>query len=255
MNQSIRIYVPKALHLHDIIQAKYTELYRQWRRANPTSRDYPIIKLRQNIAKAYSVVKQSFPQTSFKQSTFIPWSSKGWYELYHFHWYFAISFVKDRRGNIRAQIEDAHYEGEHHNDTLTSQPYDESQIRNSKIVLKENDIRNMVRRCIREIIQESASVKRIGKYTAIDGDWWDGIPKGLESKGCGLQDVRMYDYKNETIALWRRCDNLKYFYAKIVPDKGKDTKWQAMKLSEVPIVIRNDFSTINPLGHEPYLPF
>lgn len=138
-------------------------------------------------------------------------------------------------------------------------PY--SKVDSKGEIIKENiskirisDIRYIISECVSRLY-EIQRKKRVGKYTAIDGDWWDGIPKGLESKDCGLQDVRMYDYKDETIALWRRCDNLKYFYAKIVPDKGKETKWQAMKLSEVPIVIRNDFSTINPSGHEPYLPF
>ena len=127
------------------------------------------------------------------------------------------------------------------------QPIDEAvQV----IHLTESDIQKMVIRVIQEIV---AKQKRVGEFTAIAGNWWDGIPHGLEYKGCDLQDVRMYDSKEITIALFRRCDNLKYFYAKIVPEEGKETKWQPLKLFEVPQIIRRDFSTINAQGHEPYL--
>lgn len=130
----------------------------------------------------------------------------------------------------------------------------ESCKKKKAVIVTEFQLRSIISECVSRLY-EIQRKKRVEKYTAIDGDWWDGVPHGLESKCCYIQDVRMYDSIEETIGLFRRCDNLKYFYAKIVPDKGKETKWQPMKLSEVPIVIRNDFSTINPSGHEPYLPF
>ena len=49
-------------------------------------------------------------------------------------------------------------------------------------------------------------------------------------------------------------NNLKYFYARIIPIKGTNkTKWEQIKLIEVPDIIKKDFTTINPQGHEPYL--
>ena len=106
----------------------------------------------------------------------------------------------------------------------------------------------------------SEKIKKVGQYTAIDGSWWDGYPHGLEMKGA-VQDVRMYDQLHsdgriDTIALFRRCDNRKFFYARIVPiDGSKETKWEPIPLSSVPKIIRQDIQTINPSGHEPYLPF
>lgn len=102
--------------------------------------------------------------------------------------------------------------------------------------------------------------KKVGDYTAIDGRWWGGLLHGLEHKGLA-QDVRMYDndkYKGcenfETYVLFRRCDNRKYFYAKIVPVDGtKELKWQIVKKSEMPNIILDDLKTINPLEHGPYI--
>ena len=102
--------------------------------------------------------------------------------------------------------------------------------------------------------------KKVGDYTAIDGQWWNGWPHGLEHKGK-VQDVRMYDRLHDvetidTIGLFRRCDNMKFFYAKIIPINGtKETKWKVMKISEVPQIILDDLKTINPQGHKPLLPF
>ncbi len=104
-------------------------------------------------------------------------------------------------------------------------------------------------------------MKKIGKWNVLEGDWWDAYPHGLENKGS-VQKARMYDNseltgdKFETYALFRRISNRKFFYAKIIPIKGsKDTKWKAVPRNEVPQEILNDLKTINPQGHEPYLPF
>lgn len=128
-----------------------------------------------------------------------------------------------------------------------------------QITITESEIKWMVKECISKLV-ESAKIKRVGQYTAIDGSWWDGYPHGLEMKGA-IQDVRMYDQLHsdgriDTIALFRRCDNRKFFYARIVPiDGSKETKWEPIPLSNVPKIIKQDRQTINPQGHEPYLPF
>lgn len=93
----------------------------------------------------------------------------------------------------------------------------------------------------------------------MEGQWWDGLPCGLESKGF-VQDVRIYDKESndetfETIALFRRCDNRKFFYAQIVPiENSRETKWKPLPLNRVPEIIRADIKNINLQGHEPYLP-
>lgn len=132
--------------------------------------------------------------------------------------------------------------------------------------LQEAKLHKIIRDSVKKILNEmvinkktSFIKKQLGEYNIIDGQWWDGIPHGLEGKGL-VQDVRMYDKKTtngdtfETIALFRRCDNRKYFYAQIMPIQGdKETIWNPLPLNKVPAIIRNDIRTINSQGHEPYL--
>ena len=133
-------------------------------------------------------------------------------------------------------------------------------INKNIIHLTSSDLKRIIKESVKRIIQEQEShtSKVVGEYNVIEGGWWDGLPYGLESKGA-VQDIRMYDKRTnddmvETIALFRRCDNLKYFYARIIPIKGTNkTKWEQIKLIEVPDIIKKDFTTINPQGHEPYL--
>ena len=56
----------------------------------------------------------------------------------------------------------------------------------------------------------------------------------------------------DTIALFRRQDNLKFFYARIVPVGEHDTKWKEIPLKDVPQIIKKDFKTINLQGRVPY---
>ena len=128
MNQPIKISLPKNVCLRDIIKDKYKYLYNEWKRKNNGSNNYTIEQLNKNIASAYSVIKMTFPESAFRKSRYNPWAEKGWYELPYSHWYFAVVFIRDKNTNdIWASIQDAHYEGDHHNYILHTQPYvDES---------------------------------------------------------------------------------------------------------------------------------
>lgn len=86
-------------------------------------------------------------------------------------------------------------------------------------IREDKDVKKIL--SLMESMGQKIPTKKVGEYTAIDGQWWDGLPHGLEHKGL-VQDVRMYDnnkYKGcenfETYALFRRCDNKNFFYAKI----------------------------------------
>ena len=139
---------------------------------------------------------------------------------------------------------------------------------NRKIRITEGALRKIVNESVKKVLKQAVFEaakncsaipvkKKLGKWNCIDGQWWDGTPYGLEHKGL-VQDVRMYDKETnddtfETIALFRRCDNKKFFYAQIVPiENSKDTKWKPLPLSKVPEIIKNDIRTINTQGHEPY---
>lgn len=133
--------------------------------------------------------------------------------------------------------------------------------------LQESKLQKIIAETISKVLLEYQTNRRtkfdtrkLGVYNVVDGQWWDGVPHGLEHKGL-VQDVRMYDKQTndktfKTIGLFRRCDNNKYFYAQIVPIANgcKDTKWEPLPLSKVPSIIKDDIRSINPQGHEPYLP-
>ena len=129
--------------------------------------------------------------------------------------------------------------------------------------LAESKITNIVKETVRKTLYESVKnvhqVKTLGEWECIDGQWWDGTPCGLEHKGL-VQDVRMYDKQTnndtfETIALFRRCDNGKFFYAQIIPiENSKETKWEPLPLNKIPKIIKRDIRNINLQEHKPYLP-
>ena len=107
-------------------------------------------------------------------------------------------------------------------------------------------------------MKNDAKIKKVGDYTALDGQWMLLTWTGIENKGK-VQDIRMYNndllkgQKDfDTIALFRRQDNLKFFYARIVPIEDHKTKWQEMPLKDVPQIIKDDFKTIKVQGRVPY---
>lgn len=153
-----------------------------------------------------------------------------------------------------AIVEDACYEGDYHNDNMETTPYDESLKRIKYIVLE----------TIRCFIKESSDIdssidNKIGKWNVLEGDWRDCKPHGLECKGI-VQKVRMYDNseligdKFETVALFRRKSNGKFFFSKIVPIKGtRDTKWKVISRNQVPKEILDDLQSITSHQVEPCL--
>ena len=127
MNQLIKMLLPQKYKLREVIKHKYKDLYNKWRMSGHGNNNYTLQQLNQNIAKAYSIVKMSFPAFYFRKSKYNQWAEKDWYEISYSHWFFAVVFIKDREGSIRACIQDAHYEADHHNDIMQTQPYvDES---------------------------------------------------------------------------------------------------------------------------------
>lgn len=119
----LQVRVPKSLGLRQAIVDKYTNLYREYRRFYPDHKDYTYKQLRQNIAEVASIVRAEVEIEEIRRSTFIPWLDKDWKQIYYKHWYFALSIEKVD-DNYVAIVRDAHYEGDHHNDSLLTKPYD-----------------------------------------------------------------------------------------------------------------------------------
>lgn len=121
------VRLPNDFDLKAKIANKYLSLYREYRRYYPQRKDYTYRQLRQNIAIVASIINSTVESHSLHNSTFIPWLENDWKQLYFNHWYFALT-VEEVNGTPTAIIQDAHYEGDHHNDILLSKPYDEDDL-------------------------------------------------------------------------------------------------------------------------------
>lgn len=115
--------VPKEVGLKQKIVRKYTILYSEYRKYYPDRREYTYQQLRRNISEVASIVNSNIDSYDIRTSTYIPWLDNNWKQYYYKHWYFALT-IEDVSGTTTAVVRDAHYEGDHHNDTLLSKPYD-----------------------------------------------------------------------------------------------------------------------------------
>lgn len=126
----IRVIIPPHSAIRRIIRDKYTDLYRQFHRKYPTSTAYARIHLLQNIRNAISVGRTTVTEYQLTIPIRNDWRANGWYVIpCHEHWYFAVILTRTKKGIVRAEIQDCCYEGDYHNDVLTSKPY-ESIIKN-----------------------------------------------------------------------------------------------------------------------------
>lgn len=123
--------VPKDVGLKQKIVDKYTFLYKEFRRFYPERKDYTYQQLRRNISEVAGIVNSNINSSDIHTSTFIPWLDKDWKQFYYKHWYFALT-IKEIAGVLTAIVQDAHYEGDHHNDNLLSKPYDIEDLKSDK---------------------------------------------------------------------------------------------------------------------------
>ena len=155
MNRNVIVSIPRGSNVRKYIRDKYTELYRAWRRANPTSISYTLRKLRQNISQALSIHGKTFKEEAFRQTDYAPWSNGIFIEYYH--WYYLVNIFTDKRGNLIGQVTDARYEGDYHNDTMTTKPYESKIYKNKQSKrLTEAQFKRMLTECITKIINEIA---------------------------------------------------------------------------------------------------
>ena len=120
----LKVRVPKSLGLKQKIVSKYSYLYHEYRRFYPGRKDYNYRQLRHNIDEVAAIVNSIIESSEVRSSIFIPWLDNGWKEFYFKHWYFAIT-VEIIDNLPIALVQDAHYEGDHHNDVILSKPYDD----------------------------------------------------------------------------------------------------------------------------------
>lgn len=266
MNPPIRMSLPKGSNLRLKIVDTYTSLYNQFRRSYPRSTSYPVSQLNMNIRNGYSIVRQSFPHSSFKLSQYAPWAIYGWYEVYYSHWYFAVTFVRNKKGIVRAVIQDAIYEGYHHNDVMTTKPY-ESKTYKKSVILTGSNLKNIIAESVSRVLSEyynedylpevvkvrkrenktkgrqgNANSRIIGNYEVIETPSLDCKAESLKQFGW-YEHILMYYSQKHTYCLLRRCKNGMYFFAEIVdaPELGnKETKFNPLVPKDVPAIILRD---------------
>ncbi len=122
----------------------------------------------------------------------------------------------------------------------------------NKVALKESDIKGIVKECVKKILltekyynpaTEPMVDYKLGDYDVLYGVEEKQIICDLPQKGW-VEDIVMYSAmpKGKTYALYRRCDNGKYFFVEIMV-LPKDKKYLHAKVispKSVPSIIWND---------------
>lgn len=140
------VFQPKS-QLRNKIKNTYIDLYRKYKRQNPADKTYTRTKLKQNISSALSTGRICVDESLLRQTKYNPWKQHGWMEIPpHSHWYFAVKKVIDKRGMVLLEIQDCVYEGYYHNDTMNTQPYDESRH------ISKSQLRKIIRESIRKYL-------------------------------------------------------------------------------------------------------
>lgn len=122
----------------------------------------------------------------------------------------------------------------------------------NKATLKKSDIKNMIKESIDKKLltekyynpaTEPMVDRKIGEYDVLDGSEDEQIICDLPQKGW-VEDIIMYSAmpKGKTYALYRRCDNGKYFFVEImsVPEDKKYLHAKVIPPKSIPSIIWND---------------
>lgn len=89
-----------------------------------TGRAYPIAKLRQNIANALSINGGYVDPHKLKEPLYNVWVANKYKVLPYNHWFYAVRLMINSQGEVIARVVDALYEGDYHNDTMQTKPYE-----------------------------------------------------------------------------------------------------------------------------------
>ena len=128
-----------------IVSQKYTSLRRQLLRSG--QRNYSNDKLRNNISTAISINGDYIEPSSIRNPIIQEWKAKGYKVIPFKHWFYAVQLRRMPNGETAAVAVDARYEGDYHNDTMQTKPYNESIIR-----IKESQLRNIIKESIKKVL-------------------------------------------------------------------------------------------------------
>lgn len=120
---------------------------------------------------------------------------------------------------------------------------------NRTIRITESEIRDIVLESVSKILSESQllnesyTTRRLGKYTIVNGDNEPHSIEGLETYGNNLYDVAMYDTNDETICVFSVGKNSnKFIYCRLEYSKeyGQWLGFTPLKYYDAPYLIRQD---------------
>ena len=142
----IEIRIPNSIS--QIVVSKYTTLYNQ--RRKKLGKAYPRTALIDNIRSALSCNGAVVQPIDLKEPRVNKWKGLG-YKVYHNnHWYYAVVLRLAANGTVKAIAKDALYDGDYHNDSLETKPYESKQ--HQTISLTESDISWMVKETVRRLL-------------------------------------------------------------------------------------------------------
>ena len=141
----INVIIPQQIAL--IVSRKYTNLRRRQLRA--TGKAYPIAKMRQNIANALSINGGYVIPSDLKVPIIEEWKTKLYKVLHYGHWYFAVRLKQNCAGDTIAVVRDAKYEGDYHNDTMQTTPYES--LKRNHIIQNESQLQTIIRESIKKM--------------------------------------------------------------------------------------------------------
>lgn len=133
MKKMVLVVIPQSIAIK--VSRKYTNLRRQMLRSRER-RPYPISKLKQNIANALSINGGYIDTHDIKEPLYNDWIVKNYKVLPYSHWYYAIQLMIDNKGETIAKVVDALYEGDYHNDTMETKPYEENKLSINRIIIE-----------------------------------------------------------------------------------------------------------------------
>lgn len=128
------------------------------------------------------------------------------------------------------------------------------------VTITESEIRDMVKECAGKILLtekyynpavEPMVDRKLGDYEVLFGSYDERIICDIRHKGW-VRDIMMYSAMakgGKTYALYRRCDNGKYFFAEIMdlPEDKEHLHAKVISPKSVPRIIWNDVKRILPL--------
>lgn len=133
----IKILIPRTTKLRNYVVNFYSTYFYKFKKENPTDKTYTKTNMKNHITKVMSVRNHTISPNDIKVPVIDEWKKAGWYEISFWTWFYAVEVRVDKKNNIILRIMDAVHNSEHHNDVMSTTPYDENVQRRTNNHLNE----------------------------------------------------------------------------------------------------------------------